>query len=143
MAAADSLERRRTLRLLLVEDDQGDVALCLAALASGGFDVDADVVTTVTDFRAALERSAYDVVLSDYRLPQWTGMDALRVLRDTRRDIPFILVSGALGEERAVDCLKEGVTDYILKSDLRRLGPPGRQRLVSVAEYEAALVRAV
>ncbi|HEV7992362.1 MAG TPA: response regulator, partial [Gemmatimonadaceae bacterium] len=121
MATAGNLKPRRTLRVLLVEHDEADIELCLAALASGGFEVEADVVTAAAAFSQALERSHYDVVLSDYRLAQWTGMEALQVLRDSKRDIPFILVTGALGEERAVDCLKQGASDYIMKNSLARL----------------------
>ena len=122
MNAPDArLTRRRRLRILLVEHDECDIELCLAALSRGGFDVEADVVATSAEFSDALEYGRYDVVLSDYRLPQWTGMDALHTLRESGRDIPFILVTGALGEETAVDCLKEGAADYVMKSGLARL----------------------
>ena len=121
MTAANIWMPRRRLRVLLVEHDEGDIELLLATLSSGGFDVEADVVATATEFRKWLERSHYDVVLSDYRLPQWTGMDALRLLRESRRDTPFILVTGGLGEERAVECLMEGASDYIMKNSLARL----------------------
>src|SRR5690349_3733421 len=101
MTAAGKATDRRPLRVLLVEHDEGDIELFLATLSSGGFDVEADVVAAAPEFSAALARSRYDIILSDYRLPQWTGMDALELLRDSGRDIPFILVTGALGEERA------------------------------------------
>lgn len=121
MTAPDACLTRRSLRVLLVEHDESDIELCLAALSRGGFDVEADAVATAADFTDALEYGHYDVVLSDYRLAQWTGMDALRTLRESGRHIPFILVTGALGEETAVDCLKEGASDYVMKSGLARL----------------------
>jgi PAS domain S-box-containing protein len=116
-----SIPAPHKLRVLLVEHDDDDSALFLAALSSGGFDVDAHIIATAPEVRKALEQSRYDVVLSGYRLPGWTGMDALRLLRDSRCDTPFILVTGALDEERAVDCLKEGASDYIMKNSLLRL----------------------
>jgi PAS domain S-box-containing protein len=121
MTAPDTERHRPKLRVLLVEHDDGDIQLILAALSSGGFDAEADVVATEAEFSDLLARHRYDVILSDYRLPQWSGMDALQLQRDSKPDIPFILVTGALGEERAVECLKQGVSDYIMKNGLARL----------------------
>jgi len=78
-------------------------------------------VQTAQEFVERLSAKAYDVVLADYRLPGWTGMDALELLRQQGKEIPFILVTGALGEEMAVECVKRGVADYILKDRLVRL----------------------
>src|SRR5260370_22310067 len=72
-------------------------------------------------FRAVLMEKDFDVVLSDYTLPGWTGLDAARELRGMGKDTPLLLVTGTLGEEAAVECIKHGGTDYILKGKLKRL----------------------
>lgn len=108
-------------RILLVEDNPDDAALCLRALKKTNKVVRLDVVRTPEEFASQLREGAYDAVLSDYALGSWTGLDALSRLRSQGHQIPFILVTGALGEERAVDCIKNGVADYILKDRLERL----------------------
>jgi two-component system, cell cycle sensor histidine kinase and response regulator CckA len=122
------------LRVLIVEHDAADAELCVAALERAGFTVTAVVVGTPVEFRAQVSAHAYDIVLADYRLPGWTGMDALAILHELKLDVPFILVSGTLGEERAVECLKHGAADYVLKFNLARL--PDAVRL-AVADREA------
>jgi PAS domain S-box-containing protein len=109
------------LRVLVVEHDAADVDLNLAALARGGFAVAHDVVATSEEFARCLRARPYDVVVADYRLPNWTGMDAFMEMRSLGIDTPLILVTGTLGDERAVDCVKQGVSDYILKENLARL----------------------
>ena len=109
------------LDLLLLEHSEADVELCVAELERGGFDVRADVVGTRAEFEARIRARSYDVVLADYRLPDWTGMGALAVLQEYRGEIPLILVTGTLGEELAVECLRQGVTDYVVKQNLGRL----------------------
>jgi PAS domain S-box-containing protein len=109
------------LHLLLLEHADVDVELCLAELDRGGFDVRADVVATQADFETQIRANTYDVVLADYRLPGWTGMGALAVLQECREEVPLILVTGTLGEELAVDCLRQGVADYVIKQNLARL----------------------
>jgi len=112
---------RPTLRVLLVEDDPADVELVLLALESEGFQVSSDTVQTVDDFTRRVRTGVYDVILADYNLPQWQGMEALEILRKERLDIPLIVVTGYLGEEKAVDCIKRGATDCVLKERLGRL----------------------
>ncbi|MEO8200985.1 MAG: PAS domain S-box protein, partial [Gemmatimonadota bacterium] len=109
------------LHVLFVEHNRTDVELCVAELQRASFDVHVDVAETPEQFAALLNLNPYDVVLADYRLPGWTGMDAFAVLKARSVDIPFILITGTLGEERAVDCVKEGVADYVLKLNLARL----------------------
>jgi signal transduction histidine kinase len=109
------------LRALLVEDNPLDAALVLRALHKGGFDVIADVVQDEEAFTRALRAHPPEVVLADYNLPNWKGMEALKVLRSEGLDIPMILVSGALGDVTAVECIKQGATDYVLKDGLARL----------------------
>ena len=111
----------KTLRVLMVEDDPADVELVLLALRSDGFQVLSDRVQSVEDFTQHIRGSAYDVILADYNLPQWRGMDTLEILRNERLDVPLIVVTGYLGEEKAVDCIKQGATDCVLKNNLGRL----------------------
>ncbi len=109
------------LRLLIVEDNTTDAELCLQELKSVGFAATADVVETPRAFAERLEEQPYDVILADYRIPGWSGIEALRQLKKTGKDIPFIVVTGALGDEAAVQCIKDGAGDYILKDRLARL----------------------
>jgi len=119
--ASESETRRTPLRVLFFEDDLVDVELSLRALKAAQFDVVSDVVVTLKEFRQRVHSSDYDVILSDYRMPGATGMDCLAELKAERANIPFILVTGALGEEKAVECLKDGVADYVLKDRLALL----------------------
>jgi PAS domain S-box-containing protein len=106
---------------LIVEHDVVDVELDIEALRSGGLIAETDVVQSEEDFHRLLLSNTYDVVLADYRLPQWTGMDAFLSMRTLGYTVPFILVTGTLGEERAVDCIRQGVSDYVVKNNLTRL----------------------
>lgn len=109
------------LRVLIVEHDVVDVELDIEALRLGGLVAETDVVQSEEDFHRLLLSNTYDVVLADYRLPQWTGMDAFLSMRTLGYTVPFILVTGTLGEERAVDCIRQGVADYVVKNNLSRL----------------------
>lgn len=118
---AHSLAPRFPLSVLLVEDNPADAELCLLALEKSQFDVQCDLVQTPAEFVRKLKATAYDVILSDYNLGDWTGLDALELLQNEGRDIPFILVTAALGDQGAIECLDRGVTDYLLKDRLDRL----------------------
>jgi two-component system cell cycle sensor histidine kinase/response regulator CckA len=109
------------LRALIVEHSVVDVDSILLELRESGFLVEPTLVETPEEFRAALAENSFDAVLADYKLPNWSGLDALFELRGTGKDIPFLLVSGTLGEEAAVECIKQGASDYILKNHLSRL----------------------
>jgi PAS domain S-box-containing protein len=109
------------LSALIVEDNPDDAALFLRALKKAHFEIRHEVVQNATDFAEQLRTGTFDVILSDYNLGPWTGLDALSLLKRTGYDIPFILVTGALGEDRAVECFKFGITDYVLKGNLERL----------------------
>jgi two-component system cell cycle sensor histidine kinase/response regulator CckA len=124
-----SVSHQAPLRVLLVEHDQNDVELCLLELKRAGFDPRMDVVQTEQGFSACLRDNLYDLVIADYRLPDWTGLDALLRLQELEKDIPLILVTGTLGEEKAVECIKRGVTDYVLKGQLARLPMAVRRAL--------------
>jgi signal transduction histidine kinase len=122
------------LRVLLVEDNPLDAALVVRALYKDGFDVTADVVQEEVAFANALRANPPEVVLADYNLPSWKGMDTLTVIRREGLDIPMILVSGALGDVTAVECIKQGATDYVLKDGLARLPEVIRRALREKAE---------
>ncbi len=121
------------LRVLLVEHTQTDIDLNLLELKRAGFTVRADVVQTPEEFGQRLLQNRYDIILADYRLPSWTGLDALAVLRHLGQDIPFLLVTGTLGDEVAVECIKRGVADYVLKEHLGRLPLAVRRALEDAA----------
>ena len=109
------------LHVLLIEDSQLDIDLVLRELRRGGFDPSSTVVQTPDAFRDQVRVCNPDVILADYNLPGWRGMEALEMLRQEQLDIPLILVSGFIGEETAVDYIKQGATDYVLKGRLTRL----------------------
>ena len=139
---------RVILRVLVFEDHQEDVEMSLRTLRSAGYDVTADIVVTLEDLEKRLSSDSYDVILSDYRMPNATGMDAFEIMKAKRLEIPFVLVTGSLGEEKAVECLTRGVSDYVLKDRLARL-PSAVQRSLEEkrwrqeqAEAEDALRRA-
>ena len=117
------------LRVLHVEDNQLDAELVAQALRKGGFSVSMVVVQAEAEFERQLPLHRPDVVIADYNLPQWKGMDALDVLRREGLEIPLILVSGALGDITAVECIKRGATDYVLKDGLARLPEAVRRAL--------------
>jgi len=112
---------RIPLRVLAIENSPAEVELSVAELARAGYEVHVDTVDNPDRFAALLDAGRYDVVLADYRLPEWTGMDFLPVLKGHAPDLPMIMVTGTLGEERAVECVKQGVADYVLKQNLARL----------------------
>jgi signal transduction histidine kinase len=142
----DSVE---TLRVLLLEDNPLDSELTLQELRKGGFNVSADTATNAEEFTRQVKANQYHIVLADYTLPQWTGMDALQTLRGQSMDTPLILVTGSLGEEKAVECLKQGATDYVLKDRIFRLPLAVRRALAEKRlrqehkEAEADLARKV
>jgi two-component system, cell cycle sensor histidine kinase and response regulator CckA len=109
------------LRALIVEHADHDIDSILFQLRESGFQVEHTLVETREGFRAALAASNFDAVLAAYQLPNWSGLDALVELRSTGKDIPLLLVSGTLGEEAAVECIKRGASDYILRDHLSRL----------------------
>ena len=111
------------LRCLLVEDSKSDAGLILRALRKSGYEVVHERVETAVQMRAALEEQVWDAVIADYRLPEFSGPAALALLKETGQDLPFIVISGAIGEKAAVEMMKAGAHDYLLKADLARLGP--------------------
>jgi len=121
---ADGREGRQCpFKVLVVEDVPTDVELMLRELRRLGIDFVHEAVYTRDAFLDALDRFEPDIVLSDYAMPQFTGMEALRLVQDRGSDLPFIVVTGSQNEEVAVECMKAGASDYIIKDRLRRLGP--------------------
>jgi two-component system, cell cycle sensor histidine kinase and response regulator CckA len=122
------------LRVLHLEDDDVDSELIGAALKAYGLCVDVHRVQTASEFAHALTDHA-DVILSDFSLPGFSGLTALQMVKQTRPNVPFILVSGTIGEERAVAAMKLGASDYVLKDHLERLGAV-IERAVREAQHE-------
>jgi len=105
----------------MVEDSPSDAELSLHALRRHGYNVCADIVSQPEEFMQRLSKAVYDVVLSDYDLPKWSGLDVLDQLETLEQDIPFILVTGALDDATAAEMIDKGADDYILKDRLGRL----------------------
>lgn len=110
-------------RILMIEDDVADAELVKFALREAGLAFDLRCVDNKEDFLEELERGDPDIILSDYALPSFDGLAALRLARQKRPELPFIFVTGTLGEELAIETLKNGATDYVLKTRLSRLVP--------------------
>jgi two-component system, cell cycle sensor histidine kinase and response regulator CckA len=109
------------ISILLLEDDPLDAELSLRKLESSGLSFSMKNVGSAEDFKLEVSARNYDVILGDYRLPNWTGLEAVRWLRASGNSTPFILVTGTLGDELAVECIKEGANDYVLKDKMERL----------------------
>jgi PAS domain S-box-containing protein len=109
------------LRVLFVEDNPDDVQLSLLELRRANVAIVSDIARTKDEFLERISAGSYDAVIADYSLGGWTGMDALAVMKEKGKDLPFILVTGVLGDGVAVDCIKQGVSDYVLKDRLARL----------------------
>jgi PAS domain S-box-containing protein len=122
------------MRILYLEDNPVDVELSQAMLERDGLKCEINVVDTREDYIAALEAGGYDLILADYQLPSFDGMAALEIARRKSPDLPFIFVSGAMGEEIATESLKRGATDYVLKERLARLPGSMRRALVEAEE---------
>ena len=113
----------KPLRVLMVEDSEDDVLLMVRALKKGGYDPVYERVEDATAMRKALKKKTWDVILCDYQMPKFNGLAAIALLKKTGIDIPLIMVSGAIGEETAVECMKVGAQDYAMKGNLSRLVP--------------------
>src|SRR4051812_28707306 len=105
------------LRLLQVEDDEGDAELVRRAVVKGGFELVWERVDTEGSLVEALRRP-WDIVISDFAMPEFSGLRAFEIVKGSGVDMPFVFVSGALGEERAVEAMRAGARDYFLKGNL-------------------------
>jgi len=117
------------LRLILIEDSPEDAELLVRALRRAGFEPASERVTSAHSLRLALGRGPWHLVLSDYNLGTFTGLDALAIVKESGQDLPFILVSGVVGEGVAVGAMKAGAHDYVMKDNLARLAPAVRREL--------------
>lgn len=117
------------LRVLIVGDSEDDVTLILRELRRSGYDPSYGQVDSAEGLRVALDRGTWDVIISDYDMESFCGLEPLRLVQDSGLDLPFILVSGTIGEHLAVAAMKAGAHDYVMKDNLARLGPAVRQEL--------------
>jgi len=117
------------LRVLMLEDSEEDTQLVIREFKKGGYAVSYQRVDTPEDLKKAIEKQAWDIIIADYTMPRFSGLDALRIVREKGIEIPFIIVSGTIGEDIAVQSMKAGVHDYIMKNNLARLIPAVRREL--------------
>jgi PAS domain S-box-containing protein len=123
------------LRILNLEDDALDTELALALLRKDGLAAEIDRVDTQAGFEEALRRDGYDLIVADYSIPGMDALEALRLAREVRPEVPFIFLSGAIGEETAIEMLKLGASDYVLKQRMERLVPAVRRALREAEEH--------
>ena len=119
----------KPVNILVVEDSEDDARLVMRVLSRGGFQPTCRRVQGLEELLASFEQERWDAVLSDFRMPQFSGLEALRAFRSLELDIPFIFVSGTIGEEVAVEAMKAGASDYVMKQNLARLPPVLKREL--------------
>jgi signal transduction histidine kinase len=124
---------KNKIRVLIIEDNKDDSVLEIDEIKRGGFDIIFERIETRVAMRAALKNKHWDFIISDYSLPQFSGLDALEELKQSGIDIPFVLISGTIGEETAVAAMKAGAHDYIMKNNLSRLVPAFERELKEAA----------
>jgi signal transduction histidine kinase len=122
------------LRILHLEDDPVDAEFIAAILEKDGLVCDVSRVDTRDSFISQIESGMFDIILADYSLPGFDGLSALEIAKTRRPDVPFIFISGKMGEELAIETLKSGATDYVLKDRISRLGPSVRRALKEASE---------
>jgi formate hydrogenlyase transcriptional activator len=125
------------LRVLVVEDSEDDALLLLHELGRGDYEIMHRRVDCPTDMQSAIDGDAWDIVICDYSMPHFSGMEALRLQRSQDTEVPFVFLSGTIGEEAAIAALKEGAHDCLLKSDLKRLIPTVRRELRDAEQRRA------
>src|SRR6267154_1119645 len=135
--AETALNMAEQLRILLAEDSLNDAELVVRELTRGGLDFQNRRVQTEPDFRRELHEFQPHLVISDFSMPQFNGREALAIARESKADIPFIFISGTIGENVAVDMMKAGANDYVMKNNLARL-LPALQRELREAEVRRA-----
>jgi len=123
----------KLLRVLIVEDSEDDAFFTVQELARGGFEPEYERVDTLSALNSALDRQAWDVIISDHSLPGFTSLQALGLIKVRQCDIPFIIVSGVIGEETAVKAMKAGANDYVMKNAMGRLVPSIERELVEAS----------
>ena len=128
------MAKSNILRLLIVEDSEADTWLIVRELQRGGFRTEFERVETAGAMREALDSRKWDLIISDYSMPLFAGPAALALYREQGLDIPFISVSGVIGEETAVELMKAGAHDCVMKDNLQRLVPAVRRELRAAEE---------
>lgn len=113
----------KSLQVLVVEDSQDDTELLMNELERGGYEVVYERVETAEALQAALDHQEWDLVISDYSMPHFSGLDALKLVLESGVDLPFLIISGVIGEEQAVAAMRAGAHDYLIKGRLARLTP--------------------
>jgi len=140
--ATESAPEKRPLRVLVVEDSEFDARMLVGLLKAGGFEPEFRKVETAPQMSAALDSVAWEIILADYNMPEFSAPKALELLQETKLDIPFIIVSGGIGEDTAVAAMKAGAHDYLMKGNLARL-VPAVERELRDAEVRASRREAV
>nr|AOR51144.1 histidine kinase [uncultured bacterium pAY4-1]AOR51208.1 histidine kinase [uncultured bacterium pAY4-2] len=130
----------QTIHLLMIEDSGDDAELILREVRKGGLEVVATRIETADELTAALQQGGWDLILSDYSLPGFSGLIALEILTAAGLDLPFIIVSGAIGEETAVQLMRAGAKDYVRKEKLARLVPVLRRELNDAASRKECIL---
>lgn len=131
----------KNLRVLIIEDSDDDALLTIRVLKKAGYDPEYMRVETAQAMSEALRDKSWDIILCDYKMPAFSGINAINLLAEGNIDVPLIIVSGAIGEETAVECMKAGAHDYVMKGNLSRLVPAIERELVE-AESRAECRRA-
>src|SRR3990172_5091523 len=126
-----------TLHILHLEDNPTDAELAQVTLEADGIECELTRVETRADFLAAVEQGGFDLILADYSLPSFDGLAALDIAREKRPDVPFLFLTGTLGEEVAIESLKSGARDYVLKERMSRLASSVRRALREAEERTA------
>ncbi|MFH0881986.1 MAG: response regulator [bacterium] len=127
----------KPLNILLVEDNPDDAELICIQLRKANFKINPLRVDTERDYLAALKTKSWDLIISDYRMPEYNGLRAFNFLKDSTLDIPFIFVSGTLGEQQAVEAMRSGARDYLLKGDMARLPEVVRREIKEAENHRA------
>ena len=112
-----------SLKVLIIEDSALDAKVLVGLVKAGGYEVTSERVETSKEFTTALDNEKWDVILADYNLPEFNGAEGLKLLQESGQDIPFIVISGGIGEDLAVQIMKSGAHDYLMKGNLARLVP--------------------
>ena len=120
-------QERSVLCALVIEDVEDDVLLLKHELKRGGYDVTFTRVDTPETLHEAMRRNNWDIIFCDYSMPKMNGRQALNIVREIDQDIPFIFVSGSIGEDIAVEAMRTGAQDYIMKDNLKRLAQAVRR----------------
>jgi len=134
-------QQKTSLRALIIEDSEFDARILVNTLRQGGYQPAFQRVDTAEALRAALKNESWDIILSDYNMPGFSAPEALTIAQESGLDLPFIIISGGIGEDVAVAAMKAGANDYLMKGNLARLAP-AVERELREAEIRAARRRA-